>query len=502
MNTMISSGVTHTYYASGTDQTQYHTPYSEFISGYNTISAYSIITVQWGSGNRVGQICISEYGHNPGIWYRIKHDANWVPWKEIMTDTSDIISNIEANEIPLGGIITGKMTAPPSDNFIYHPGTDRISKNTYPEFVKSLVGSNGATCYYDGVTTKYDNIFNAASYSIDTPPVFFSSVYNVAITAFPVDGSGGSNLSIFKYNPATKQLINTGIVVSNPSYAPNKYIGITVDGKYLIVLSNTLAYIKVYDINTMALIFNVVLSGTTPTGIDTLYSMYYLVGSRLHMVGINNYYTVDNGASISNTIRTIGNHTYTGCAITPYGVYTASTGIITKTILGSNSYEIIRIPDYIGGSSSSNVKILGMGEDINTILVQVETPTEFGIIHNPFSIYRFNTANNTFTKICEYESDLNPHASFSIGDLKYNDLTSDIRIMISNSAIDITSKYTRGITNPSSIPNHGGFIYNNRYLITFSKESNTTSLLASTYDLLDPSYVTMNASNATYIRVK
>ena len=86
MNTLISQGITGIMYNEGTNQTNLHTPLGETTSGYSTITYYNVETISYSSGSRLCQIAYSCLSHNPGMWYRIKHDANWRKWNKVSID--------------------------------------------------------------------------------------------------------------------------------------------------------------------------------------------------------------------------------------------------------------------------------------------------------------------------------------------------------------------------------------------------------------------------------
>ena len=99
-NTFTTTGICGVTCTAGTNQTTLHTPFGEETAGYNTVTYYVVETISYFGGYRLGQIAISCFEHNPGMWYRQKHDTTWGSWYHIDKHTHEIsqINNLQ-NEI-------------------------------------------------------------------------------------------------------------------------------------------------------------------------------------------------------------------------------------------------------------------------------------------------------------------------------------------------------------------------------------------------------------------
>lgn len=146
MNTLISQGITGIMYTEGTNQTNLHTPLGEATSGYSTISYYNVETLSYSSGGRLCQIALSCLSHNPGMWYRIKHDANWRKWNKVSIDGhTHSASNITSGTLPVARGGTGVTTLNALKTLL---GID-TSENSITKIVSGT--------YKGTATNKYDN---------------------------------------------------------------------------------------------------------------------------------------------------------------------------------------------------------------------------------------------------------------------------------------------------------------------------------------------------------
>ena len=80
-NNLLSPGTYMAVYVDGVNQTPYHTPFGEQQSGYATVTHYNVLV--FGYSTRLTQFCVSAFSHNPGYWWRTKHDSTWSSWSEV-----------------------------------------------------------------------------------------------------------------------------------------------------------------------------------------------------------------------------------------------------------------------------------------------------------------------------------------------------------------------------------------------------------------------------------
>lgn len=80
-NNLLSPGTYMAVYVDGVNQTPYHTPFGEQQSGYATVTHYNVLV--FGATTRLTQFCVSAFSHNPGYWWRTKHDSTWSSWSEV-----------------------------------------------------------------------------------------------------------------------------------------------------------------------------------------------------------------------------------------------------------------------------------------------------------------------------------------------------------------------------------------------------------------------------------
>ena len=80
-NNLLSPGTYMAVYVDGFNQTPYHTPFGEQQSGYAAVTHYNVLV--FGYSTRLTQFCVSAFPHNPGYWWRTKHDSTWSSWSEV-----------------------------------------------------------------------------------------------------------------------------------------------------------------------------------------------------------------------------------------------------------------------------------------------------------------------------------------------------------------------------------------------------------------------------------
>lgn len=92
-NTLTTTGVCAVTCTAGTNQTTLHAPFGEETTNYSTVTYYVVETISYSGGYRLGQIAISCFSHNPGMWYRQKHDITWGSWHRIDKHSADDITS-------------------------------------------------------------------------------------------------------------------------------------------------------------------------------------------------------------------------------------------------------------------------------------------------------------------------------------------------------------------------------------------------------------------------
>lgn len=96
LNTFINPGTYKIAFNDGVNQTTYHTPFGEQQGGYTTVTHYNLLV--FGHESRLSQLCISSFAHNPGYWWRVKHDDNWTNWKKIV-DTNELLTQLSGKAV-------------------------------------------------------------------------------------------------------------------------------------------------------------------------------------------------------------------------------------------------------------------------------------------------------------------------------------------------------------------------------------------------------------------
>ena len=145
MNTLISQGITGIMYTEGTNQTNLHTPLGETTSGYSTISYYNVETISYSGGSRLCQIALSCLSHNPGMWYRIKHDANWRKWNKVSIDGhTHSASNITSGTLPVTRGGTGVTSIDALKNVLgIGSSSSTITKMVAGSYTGDAIHNNG-----------------------------------------------------------------------------------------------------------------------------------------------------------------------------------------------------------------------------------------------------------------------------------------------------------------------------------------------------------------------
>ena len=198
MNTLTAQGTYIALYASGINQTNLHTPWGETTSSYSSVTHYNFMVLY--CNNRITQIAYSCFVHNQGMWYRMKHDANWSKWYKVSIDghTHDA-SQITSGTLPVA-----------------RGGTGVTSINA----LKTLLGIDTSTQSINKIVTG-SYIGTAKQYNITTnQTIRINGLNNIlAVIIFSVNRANGyPDTADYSFNSffglSIKGMTETGIVLN------------------------------------------------------------------------------------------------------------------------------------------------------------------------------------------------------------------------------------------------------------------------------------------------
>ena len=162
MNTLTTQGTHIALYASGINQTNLHTPWGDTISGYSSVTHYNLMTLY--CNNRITQIAYSVYRHNQGMWYRMKHDANWSKWYKVSIEETSGSENLVSKIV--SGTYNGNVSNSIGTQTITVPGINKINfiiVSTLSD-PPTYVSANGSS--FGTISTNTFTLFNFASNNI------------------------------------------------------------------------------------------------------------------------------------------------------------------------------------------------------------------------------------------------------------------------------------------------------------------------------------------------
>ena len=430
MNTITSSKIVGITYTEGTNQTNLHTPLGETTSGYSTVSYYNVETISFASGYRLCQVAWSCFSHNSGMWYRTKHDANWSPWKKILTEVD--LSTIDTNQI---GTISELVK--PSTDYLPLSG-QTITKAEYSALVNKIYPFVNSTC----VKTEYSYTLPQSNYG-NGEVIFWPALNSFMIM---LGDSYYERFIILRFDLSTRQITKFAEVTTTSISLTNARTQLILDisGQFLIARKygysssmNSVNY--VYNTSGLALHISYLKSGTyTPPRRDMLTCLYNLSNNTIYFfTSMYDWAYAQNGGHISNPatfystqLSFDGNNSITSAAVTTTGL------IVSHSTTGSSGryyYNFYRYP--YGSNSPTNITppINGMiflfpYLAVDLYMICTRHTDSLDSLHE---LYVYNTATNAITQT------INPKVALGTGNC--NNINN--AITQSNTITDDTDKF-------------------------------------------------------------